>query len=288
MNPDPSDGTYIDEKLRETQSDLLYEIQIGRHRAVIYVLLEHKSECDPLTVVQLFVYVGQILKKYAEEGGGQELRLPVVVPMILHHSTTGWTAATELAALYGEVLEEVPGLKEHAANLRCSLLDVSHLSDEELKAMALGAVMSLTLWALRDARSPARLLRAFGFWAETIVELEKAPDGRRALEVLFRYISMVSEISREELAEALAEAAPEAKEIIMTLAEQLRQEGLNDGIQKGRIEGAAGVLRRQLELRFGVLSEDVSARLQAATQEEIDKWSERFVTADSLAAVFAD
>jgi flagellar biosynthesis/type III secretory pathway protein FliH len=122
----------------------------------------------------------------------------------------------------------------------------------------------------------------------TIVELEKAPDGRRALEVLFRYISTVSEISREELAEALAKAAPEAKEIIMTLAEQLRQEGLNDGIQKGRLEGAAGVLRRQLELKFGALSEDVSARLETATYEQVSVWTDRILVADSLAAVFAD
>jgi hypothetical protein len=157
-----SDRTYVDEKLRETHSDLLYEIQIGRHKAVIYVLLEHKSECDARTIVQLFVYVGQILKKYAEEDEGEEVRLPVVLPMILHHSKTGWTAATELAALYGEALEEEPGLKGHAPNLKCSLMDVSHVSDEELKAMALGAVTTLTLWALRDARSPARLLRAFG------------------------------------------------------------------------------------------------------------------------------
>ena len=168
------------------------------------------------------------------------------------------------------------------------MLDVSHLSDEELGAMALGAVMTLTLWALRDARSTARLLQTIGFWAEMVAKLAKAPDGRRAVDVLFEYISKVSEITREQHAEALAEAAPEAKEFIMTLAEQLRQEGLNDGIQKGRLEGGAGVLRRLLELRFGALPDHLAARLQTATQEQIDRWTERFVTADSLAAVFAD
>ena len=58
--------------------------------------------------------------------------------------------------------------------------------------------------------------------------------------------------------------------------------------EEGRAEGRTDVLRRLLELRFGALPEDVSARLQAATQDQIDRWTERFVTADSLSAVLAD
>ena len=116
------------------------------------------------------------------------------------------------------------------------------------------------------------------------VELAKAPDGRRALEVLFRYISMVSEVTREELAEALAEAAPEAKETIMTLAEQLQQEG----IQKGRLADRQDVLRLLLAQKFGELPNEASARLEAATYEQLSAWTDRILTADSLAAVFAD
>jgi predicted transposase YdaD len=283
-----ADRSFIDERFREVHSDLLYEIQVGRHRALIYVLLEHKSECDPRTVVQMFVYVGRILDRYAEVTEEGRLRVPLVLPLILHHSESGWSATTDLEAAYGEVLKEAPELGEYAAKLTCRLLDVSHMSDQRLMEMALGEAVSLMLWALRDARSPARLLKTFGFWAGLIVPLLQAPDGWRALRVLFKYISEVSEISGQELFEALAEAAPEAKEAIMTLAEQLRREGRQEGHREGRLEGEASVLQRQLERKFGALPEQLKRRLGEATEEQLGCWAERILTADSVEAVFAE
>jgi len=279
-----ADRSFIDERFRETHSDLLYEIGVGRHQALIYVLLEHKSECDPRTPVQMFLYVGRILDRYAEVTEGGPLRVPLVVPLILHHSKSGWSATTDLASAYGEVLKEAPEFAEYAAQLKCRLLDISHMSDQELMGMALGEAVTLMLWALRDARTPARLLKTFGFWAGVIVRLLQAPDGWRALKLLFKYISEVSEITGQELLEALAEAAPEAKEAIMTLAEHLRREGRAEG----RLEGEVAILQRQLERKFGTLPDQLKNRLGGATEEQLDRWAERILIADSLEAVFGE
>ena len=66
----------------------------------------------------------------------------------------------------------------------------------------------------------------------------------------------------------------------MTIAEQLREEGR----EEGRIE----TLRRLLVLKFRTLDAASEARLQAATPEAIDRYLQRVLTADSLAAVLAD
>ena len=78
----------------------------------------------------------------------------------------------------------------------------------------------------------------------------------------------------------------------MTSVEQI---GIEKGLLQGRLEGEqsgiakgeAYALRRLLEKRFGSLSEDVLARLQAASIDELELWLDRALDADSLAGVFA-
>ena len=65
------------------------------------------------------------------------------------------------------------------------------------------------------------------------------------------------------------------------------QQGMQRGLMKGRAEGEAYALRRLLQKRFGLLSEDVLARLQAASIDELELWLDRALDADSLAGVFA-
>jgi len=51
---------------------------------------------------------------------------------------------------------------------------------------------------------------------------------------------------------------------------------------QGRAEGAAQVLTRLLAARFGPLSAEQDARIQAASAEEIDTWIDRFTSAETI------
>jgi hypothetical protein len=59
-------------------------------------------------------------------------------------------------------------------------------------------------------------------------------------------------------------------------------------LAEGRRQGEAEVLLRLLRARFGVLPEDVTARLNAADAETLLRWSERVLSAATLDAVFAE
>jgi flagellar biosynthesis/type III secretory pathway protein FliH len=92
----------------------------------------------------------------------------------------------------------------------------------------------------------------------------------------------------------------------MTIAEQLheegreegfvkgrelgREEGREEGFVKGREEGRIAALRSMLVARFGsqALEAICEARLQAATAAVIDRYLQRVVVAESVAAVFED
>ena len=69
------------------------------------------------------------------------------------------------------------------------------------------------------------------------------------------------------------------------------QQGMLQGLMQGRLEGEqsgeAKALRRLLQKRFGPLSDDVLARLQTASIDELELWLDRALDADSLAGVFA-
>ena len=61
---------------------------------------------------------------------------------------------------------------------------------------------------------------------------------------------------------------------------------------QGRLEGEAKAAKGEsvappAAKRFGPLSEDVLARLQAASIDELELWLDRALDADSLAGVFA-
>ena len=69
-------------------------------------------------------------------------------------------------------------------------------------------------------------------------------------------------------------------------AQQYEQRGKQAGRQEGRQEGEALLLQRLLTRRFGVLSADCVARIQAASSGQLERWSDRVLDARTLAEVF--
>lgn len=56
---------------------------------------------------------------------------------------------------------------------------------------------------------------------------------------------------------------------------------------RGEAKGAAKVLLKQLGLRFGRLPEGIRAQVEAATVAQLDRWTERVLTAKTLDEMFA-
>jgi flagellar biosynthesis/type III secretory pathway protein FliH len=99
---------------------------------------------------------------------------------------------------------------------------------------------------------------------------------------------VIGPVHRDELRARIHQLGPRTEEISMTIAEQLHEEGREEGLAKGREEGRVAALRSMLAARFGANALDASyeARLQAAPASAIDRYLQRIVVAESLAAVF--
>lgn len=171
-----------------------------------------------------------------------------------------------------ETLAAVAG---YVPAFRFILEDISHESDEALKARAITALARLALFCLRHAREPGELVARLRGWADLVHEVRKAPGGAAALVRIMRYILEVNEPAQpEEIVARLAAAVEEAKEEIVTAADQLREQG--------REQASREIVLRQLRAKFGALPDEVVARVVAADMERLWAWTERLLTAPTL------
>jgi predicted transposase YdaD len=287
----PCPGSFVDQALAGSHSDLLFSVELAGKPAFLYLLCEHQSTVDPLMPLRLLGYVVRILQQHVEQTKGA-LPLPAVLPLVLHHSETGWTAATRLEALFDPALLEVEGLRDWLPRFGFLLDDLSHLSDEALWDRAMGLVPSLTLWALRDGRDPKRLLASLRRWARLIGELSRAPSGRDALFALLRYLSVVSDLPAEVLEQAVEQATSSSEGLMATVAEQWvargEAKGLAEGKAEGKTEAKAQAVLSVLEARELSVSATQRAKVLGCTDlDRLEGWLRKAATAKATAELFA-
>jgi predicted transposase/invertase (TIGR01784 family) len=279
-------GSFVDEALSQRHSDLLFSAKIAGRDAFIYVLFEHQSSFDPLMPFRLLLYVVRVWEAHIKAHPDAK-RLPVILPVLLHHSKAGWKAEPTFDGLLDADADLFQHIADYVPRFRFLLDDLSTQSDFALKGRALNAFVRLVFWSMKNGGSREKFKRSFPGWMDVVLEVLRAPNGSRALNVVWRYIFAVNErIPKDEMIALLARAAPaEVKEEIVNVADQLREEGRQQGLQQGLLEGRRELLLKQLSARFGSLPQTAVLRVNSADAGEIDQWAERILTAPSLADV---
>jgi hypothetical protein len=268
-------------------------VQLSGQAAYVYVLLEHQSSTDRWMPLRLLGYVLRIWEHHRAAHPADAL-LPVVLPIVVHHSERGWRGATDLHALFAPELLAEPQLAALVPQFHFILDDVSHATDAELQRRALNAAESIVpvaLWALRDARSGERIQTALSVWIRVVAQVLEAPSGAEALRGVFSYLSAVSRhLDKNAIVAAVAEAQIEPQEQVMGFIEEFRAEGHAKGVEVGIATGIATgerrLLGRLLLRKFGDLPPPILDRVNEATGEQLEEWSERVLSADSLEEVF--
>jgi len=208
-----------------------------------------------------------------------------VFAVLVSHKPGGWTDARTFEEQFDPAVMALSGLA--ALMPRCSMIveDLMQRSNADLAARALGAFQKLALWLLRDARAPARLLDSFDYWIPSMLEVVRSRSGLDRINVLILYMfHVIGPMHLEVLRAKLRTLGSHTEEVAMTIAEHFQEQGR----QEGRREGRIATLRSLLVFKFQTLGAADEARLQAASPETIDRYFQRLLTADSLAAVFED
>ena len=242
-------GSFVDADLREKFSDLLFSVELndqpasGRHdEALVYFLFEHKSQSEPLTVLQLLSYIVRIWEQRIRD----DLPLCPVVPLLVYHGESGWTAAKSLS----ELLSAPSGLAEYQVHFRPPLLDLSQLADEEIQGEP---VLRNTLRLLKYSRSKQLVDKL-----SEILQLISGSLPQGSLEDWIQaigvYVMTVNKnIDQEQYKQTLASILPTqfepgslADRLLIQGRQEGRQEGERLGLEKGKITGKIQILEELL------------------------------------------
>jgi hypothetical protein len=276
-------GSFVDEALQHTHTDLLYAIRTadGQRDALVYVVFEHQSSPDATMPFRLLRYLVRVWERWLRDHP-ETTKLPIILPVLLHHGDGRWQAAPELASMFDATPDLLDAVRPYQPHFQFILDDLAGLSPEVLAARALhalGRLVQLGLWSSRSMERMAHAAPLMGAIAGTLVR-----DARtRALLIqLYAYLWRTApvDVAADEVRSILLEAAgSEGAEDVMNAGEQL--------IAEGHVKGLRDALKHVLAARQVTLSELGRARLASCAKESLlTVWLERALTASSEAEVF--
>jgi predicted transposase/invertase (TIGR01784 family) len=279
---------FVNEELRDRHSDFLYSVSLAGEEAYVLVLLEHQSAANPVMPARAFFYLGRAVERYLLQNPDAKT-IPAMIPVVLFHGQGGWTAATELSDLFALPAGLDPAVIEQLPSLKLFVDDLHATTDDALRDRP-GAVLSrVALIVLRHAQElrragdPRAVLEAL---ARSIADLLEQAAGRGERTVVLRYMLEIVELSPREGEDVLVRAlSTEAKEDVVTAADQLRQEGRKEGVAKGRLSTLREVLTRLLCVRFGDVG-GYAEQIETADEDSLTRWIDQVVGAASLEDVF--
>ena len=247
------------------QADLLVSMRDHRGREhLVYMLVEHKSYHDPLVAVlvatplrarrcthmhpvQLYRYLGEIWQQqWIHRESKVRGPLPVIHPVVLYHGAAPWTAPLELTGLH-RADDHAAGLgaktSPYITDLVYRLVDLRTIQPERLRIATRTLAFLITLrYVFHRLEQPtARRLVAM---------LGTLPIGAKTRFRLFEYLlfNMPDENTGLLVTELKArEYTMEGGAAIMTVAQELRRQGREEGLDEGRKEATHDVARQMLE-----------------------------------------
>jgi predicted transposase/invertase (TIGR01784 family) len=276
-------GTVVDPELAEQRSDVLFSVTLAGREVFVYLLLEHQSTSEALMALRVLGYMLRIWEDWAREHAKTE-GLPPIIALVVHHSESGWSKPISFGELF-ELDEELRALLEpFLPRFEFLLDDLSLGRDEELRSRAMTALGRLVLFCLKRARRSKDMSVDLESWQDAIGEVLEAPNGVAAFATVLRYILAVTDTPPEHLRNMSKRLGRRAEEAYMTGEQILIEQGRKEGEAKGQ----AKALLKQLELKFGPVTEDVALRVRAGSVKELDRWIERVITATSIDEMFGD
>ncbi|MHB8876510.1 MAG: Rpn family recombination-promoting nuclease/putative transposase [Myxococcaceae bacterium] len=278
--PEPVEGSFVDEALRESQTDRLFRLRlVDGSRVFVYCLVEHKSSVDGRIAEQLLRYLTRIWSRLAQDGSGL---LPAIVPLVVYHGATPWPEPRRFSAQ----LDADDQLRRLLLDFPYFVFDVGRTPDEELSA---DPTLRAGLLGMKYASRPREQAEAL---PRVLLAVRDLRWTAWELEMLY-ILRAFTEIGRDVLMEATRAVMPEHENEVLSLAvrewqAEWKAEAKAEGKVEGKVEERAVILARILRRRFGEVPNAILERLQTADGTELELWVDRAIDAVSLDAVFRD
>lgn len=231
-------SSFVEDNLRQYFSDVLYSMKTAAgDDGYIHVLIEHQSSPDKHMAFRLIRYAVAAMQRHLDEG---HKKLPLVIPVLFYMGkrspypySTNWLH---------EFTDPVQALKLYSSDF--PLVDVTLIPDEDIMQHRSMAALTLLQKHIRH-RDLAELTDKLS----TILRSDYLSSPQIAS--LIHYIIQAGDTANAEaFIRALAWRVPQYEEELMTIAQQLEQNGIKKGLEQGLKQGRQEVARNML--RHGI------------------------------------
>ena len=285
-----TNSSYISDDLREREDDTIWRVRCRDEWIYVYILIEFQSTVDRFMAVRLMTYIGLLYQDLIRTGSLLDNgKLPPVFPLVLYNGKQAWSGG---ATSVQNLIQDVPGgLSKYRPTLTYLLLDESRHQMQGVSADNLVAA----IFRLEQSNNPAdvrKLVRELISWL-------KAPEQaslRRTFAVWIRRVLLPIRMPGQTLPEVndLMEVDAMLAERVKEWTHEWKQEGIEEGMQKGKLEGIeegrkkgeAGILLRQMHLKFGEVDTEVLTMIESASADQLLVWSEHILSAKTVEEIF--
>jgi predicted transposase YdaD len=280
-------ASYVSEQFSERHGDMVWKVRLADHVVYVFLLLEFQSQSERWMALRMQVYIGLLYQDLVKRHElASTAGLPPVLPVVFYNGKAAWNANDELRNL----VAAGPGeLDPYQASQRYLLIDQRRLDPAALKSArnlvaalsrielskSADVLMEATLgaWLAGEAQSPLR--QSILSWIARLQQRRKHGE-------------MIPEVQRllegEAMGERVQRRYANLTEYILDAGQQL---GREEGREEGKLLTLRAVLKRQLAQRFGPLSAATATRIDAATEDEVERWVDGVLAADSADGLIA-
>ena len=303
---------FINDDLSSGRADLVFRVRLHGKPAFVFVLYEHQSSVDPMMPFRVLVYMVRIWQGWLRENPNAR-HLPPIVPAVLYNGRRRWNAPLHLHGLFRIAPPLLDAIGRFLPSFEVALDDLARTDDAEIERSTRTSLATITLMMLKHAAHDPAFDSVVERLSDHLVAAASEPGGVEALVSTLYYAYENSDLRRGVIEELIApHLDPKAREVLVSTAQKLREEGrvegleeglekgreeglekgLKKGLEKGRVEGRtegkASLVQAALRFKFGELPYAVLSRVQSADANHLDRWHERIFVAQSLDDVFAD
>ncbi|HPT55000.1 MAG TPA: Rpn family recombination-promoting nuclease/putative transposase, partial [Fervidobacterium sp.] len=215
-------------------------------------------------------YIVRIWEEKYDRKANRLPRLPIIIPMVIYHGESKWNVQTKLINL----IKGIDGLPEETKKYipvyEYELYDLSPFGQVMIVGLALTKVVLevMQLVMITDTKKFDEAMK------KVLEDIAQLPEDKfeRFVEACITYIlSVRDDVDIGTIEKESREILSERSDVIMSVAERLRNEGRLEGKAEGRLEGKIEFVLKNLSKKFGEdLTDEMKEKIQKADEKTID------------------
>lgn len=241
--------SFIDKAMKESFSDLLFSTEIDGRKGYTYFLFEHKSYPDKTVAFQLLKYMAEIWNTKMKKEIMDQVSL--IIPLVIYHGSSGWNIERTLSDMIAGYEDFPPAIRKFSLDYEYLIYNITNYTDEEIKGEARVRILLTMFRGVRKAESVEELLEIIDKSVTYLQELDDKQTGMEYFETFMRYIfSAGKNLTQEdvdEIVHKIEKNYPEGSELVMTLADILREEGLRKGMELGAKQEKSELVKKAVK-----------------------------------------